>query len=68
MLDERTENQLLSEFVKTLHGDGLTDEEFAAVSGRVDDIVRAGESLRAVPLNNADEPFIKFVPLDMRPD
>lgn len=66
MLDERAENELLFDLVKTLHGDGLTDEEFAAVSGRVDDVVRAAESLRAVPLKNTDEPFVLFAPLDMR--
>ena len=67
MADKRTENDLLFDLVKTLHGDGLTDEQLDAVKARVDDIVTAGEAMRAVPLDNADEPFVTFVPLDTRP-
>jgi hypothetical protein len=67
MADERTENDLLFDLVKTLHGQVLTDEQLDAVKARVDDIVTAGRAMRAVPLGNADEPFVTFVPLDTRP-
>ena len=66
MANERTENDLLFDLVKTLHGDGLTDEQLDVVKARVDDIVTAGEAMRAVPLDNADEPFVTFVPLDAK--
>ena len=66
MADERTENDLLFDLVKGLHGEGLSDEQTNAVRGRVDEIVAAGEAMRAVRLDNADEPFIVFAPYDPR--
>ncbi len=66
MADVRTENELLFDLVNSLHGVGLTDEQTDAMKARVDEIVEAGEAMRAVPLDNSDEPFIVFAPLDTR--
>ena len=66
MADVRTENELLFDLVNGLHGVGLTEEQTEAMKARVDEIVAAGEAIRAVPLDNADEPFIVFAPLDTR--
>ena len=48
--------------VKRLYGDRLTSEELAEVRKGVESIVEAAESLRAVKLENGDEPFSVFVP------
>ena len=66
MADARTENELLFDLVNSLHGEGLTDEQTDAMKARVDEIVEAGDAMRAVPLDNADEPFIVFAPHDAR--
>ncbi|HET8524059.1 MAG TPA: hypothetical protein VFL82_12560 [Thermomicrobiales bacterium] len=43
-------------------GERLTDEEWHGVRERIARIVDQGKALRAVPLTNADEPEIVFVP------
>ncbi len=44
-------------------GARLSDSEAAVVRERVAAMLRTGEELRAVPLDNADEPFTVFTPL-----
>ena len=43
-------------------GAGLTDDQVAVVRERLVAALQAGEAMRAVPLDNADEPFIIFSP------
>ena len=64
MSDETTNKEVDERFniVKRLYGDRLTSEELAEVRKGVESIVEAAESLRAVKLENGDEPFSVFVP------
>ena len=48
--------------VKQRYGSRLTDEEEEKVRGDVEDIVESAEAMRAVELDNADEPLSLFVP------
>ena len=48
--------------VRRLYGDRLSSEELAEVRKSVEGIVEAAESMRAVKLENGDEPFSVFVP------
>jgi anti-sigma factor RsiW len=50
--------------VRAIHGAGLTRAQLAIVRQRVGDIVDAAEAMRAVRLDNADEPFSVFAPHD----
>ena len=43
-------------------GAGLTDEQAAVVRERLVAALQAGEAMRAVALDNADEPFTIFAP------
>lgn len=64
MSDETTNKEVDERFniVKRLYGDRLTSEELDEVRKGVEGIVEAAESLRAVKLENGDEPFSVFVP------
>jgi len=62
--DKATEAQRYFDLVRGLHGDGLTDAQLAIVRERVDDVVNAGETMRAIALDNAEEPFFVFTPYD----
>ncbi len=43
-------------------GAWLTDEQVAVVRERLVAALQAGEAMRAVPLDNTDEPFTTFAP------
>ena len=64
MSDETINKEVDERFniVKRLYGDRLTPEELDEVRKGVEGIVEAAESLRAVKLENGDEPFSVFVP------
>ena len=64
MSDETTNKEVDERFniVKRLYGDRLTAEELDEVRKGVEGIVEAAESMRAVKLENGDEPFSVFVP------
>ncbi|MCH8109498.1 MAG: hypothetical protein IIB15_05155 [Chloroflexi bacterium] len=64
MSDETINKEVDERFniVKRLYGDRLTSEELDEVRKGVEGIVEAAESLRAVKLENGDEPFSVFVP------
>ena len=64
MSSEAIDNEVEERFniVKRLYGDRLTAEELDEVRKGVVGIVEAAESLRAVKLENGDEPFSVFVP------
>jgi hypothetical protein len=59
-----SEADLLFDLVKERHGKGLTAEQLAVVRDRAGLAVEAAEAMRAVRLNNADEPLSIFVPYD----
>ena len=48
--------------VKERYGGLMDPNDFGAVRRRVEGIVKAAEELRAVKLENSDEPFSVFVP------
>ena len=62
--DKAIEAQRYFDLVRDLHGDGLTEAQLAIVRERVDDVVNAGEMMRTVALDNAEEPFSVFTPYD----
>ncbi len=62
--EKETETQHHYALVRAMHGRGLTRAQLAIVRQRVDDIVNAGEAMRAVRLDNAAEPFSVFAPYD----
>lgn len=64
MSGESTEREVEERFniVKRLYGDRLTSEQLDEVRKGVVGIVEAAEAMRAVKLENGDEPFSVFVP------
>jgi hypothetical protein len=62
--DKAIEAQRYFDLVRDLHGDGLTEAQLSIVRERVDDVVNAGEMMRTVTLDNAEEPFSVFTPYD----
>jgi hypothetical protein len=63
MVDESPkEAEHLFKMVKDRYGDRLSAEELEEVRKGVEGIAKAAESLRAVKLENGDEPFSIFKP------
>ena len=64
MSSESTDKEVDERFniVKRLYGDRLTTEQLDEVRKGVVGIVEAAEALRALKLENGDEPFSVFVP------
>jgi hypothetical protein len=56
------ENQILLNLIKQRYGARLTPAELEEVQQGVAGIARAVAALRAVKLDNGDEPFSIFVP------
>jgi hypothetical protein len=50
------------QIVKERYGGVMDPNDFGAVRGRVEAIVKASAELRAVKLENGDEPFSVFTP------
>jgi hypothetical protein len=50
------------QIVKERYGGVMDPNDFGAVRGRVEAIVKASAELRAVKLENGDEPFFAFPP------
>jgi Asp-tRNA(Asn)/Glu-tRNA(Gln) amidotransferase C subunit len=61
---ESKESELRFELVKVRYADHLSEEELEEVSNGVDTIVKAAEAMKAVKLENSDEPFYVFKPLE----
>jgi len=57
-----SEADLLFAFVRRRYAERLTVEELEALRRSVDEVARLAETLRAVRLRNADEPFQRFEP------
>lgn len=59
---DQTEADTLFEMVKGRYGDRLTEDQLEDVRKTVDSVVGNAEALRAVTLDNADEPPAVFTP------
>ena len=57
-----SESQVLLDLIKQRYGARLTPAELEEVQQGVEGIARAVAALRAVTLDNSDEPFSIFVP------
>jgi hypothetical protein len=57
-----TEAERLSALVRERYGDRLTPEQLDGVKKGIEGIVQAARALRAVRLENSDEPMPPFVP------
>lgn len=64
MNDEATSREVDNRFdmVKDLYGERLDDEQLEEVRKGIEGIVAAAEALRAIELDNGDEPFPVFTP------
>jgi hypothetical protein len=62
MSTENHESEHLFNIIKGRYGDRLSEEELAEVRKGVERMVEAAEELRAVKLENGDEPFFVFRP------
>jgi hypothetical protein len=62
MSNESGESEHLFNIIKERYGERLSDDELAEVKKGVEKIVEAAEKLRAVRLENGDEPFFVFRP------
>ncbi len=64
MNGEPTEREVEERFkmVKGLYGDRLDDEQLEEVRQGIEDVVAASQTLRAVRLENSDEPYSVFTP------
>ena len=60
--DIRAEAEALFALVRERYGDRLTPEQLDGVRKGVEGIVNAARALRAVRLENTDEPMPPFVP------
>ena len=61
---ELKESKHRFELVKVRYADHLSEEELEEVSNGVETIVKAAEAMKAVKLENSDEPFSVFKPLE----
>jgi hypothetical protein len=57
-----SETDLLFAFVRRRYADRLTAEQLEALHRSVEEVTRLTAALRAVKLDNADEPFQRFEP------
>ena len=62
MSNESSEAEHLFNIIKERYGDRLSEEELTEVRKGVERMVEAAEKLRAVKLENSDEPFFVFRP------
>ncbi len=64
MAEDRFEREVRDRFnvVKGLYGRRLDDQQLAEVRKGVETLVRTAEALRAVKLDNGDEPAWVFTP------
>ncbi|MFC1803698.1 hypothetical protein ACFL0D_07020 [Thermoproteota archaeon] len=62
MNNSKTEKELMFKLVEVKYGDRLDSEQLAAIKTRIDRIMAVIDEIRAVPLENGDEPFNVFKP------
>lgn len=56
------ESQILFSLVQTLYGSQVSGDELVEIQNQVDAIMESVEKLRSIPLNNDDEPALRFTP------
>ena len=56
------DSKCLFDLLKKRYGERLSPEELEEVKNGVENIQQAADKLRAVKLENSDEPFALFVP------
>jgi hypothetical protein len=56
------ETQILFSLVQTLYGSQVSGDELLEIQNQVDAIMESIEKLRSIPLNNDDEPTLRFTP------
>ena len=56
------ETQILFSLVQTLCGSKVSEGEMAEIQNQVEAIMESIETLRSIPLNNGDEPALRFTP------
>jgi hypothetical protein len=61
---ESKESEHRFELVKIRYADHLSEEELEEISNGVETIVKAAEAMKAVKLENSDEPFSVFKPFE----
>ena len=62
MSDSKTEKEHMFERIKVLYEDRLDEEQLAAIEASFDPIIEVLKQIRAVPLENSDEPYSIFKP------
>jgi hypothetical protein len=56
------ETQILFSLVQTLYGSKVSEGELVEIQNQVEAIMESIETLRSIPLNNSDEPALRFTP------
>lgn len=59
---QTVETQILFSLVRTLYGSKVTRDELVDIQNQVKAILESVETLRSIPLNNDDEPALRFIP------
>ena len=62
MTDSEKETSILMELVKERYGERLTEEQLDQVENSLKRVIDAGKALKAVSLENSDEPYNVFKP------
>jgi hypothetical protein len=62
MTDSKTEKELMFKLIKIKYRDRLDSEQLAAIEASMDKVMTVIDEIRAVPLENSDEPFNVFKP------
>jgi Asp-tRNA(Asn)/Glu-tRNA(Gln) amidotransferase C subunit len=56
------ETQILFSLVQTLYGSKVSEGELVEIQNQVEAIMESIETMRSIPLNNVDEPALRFTP------
>jgi len=56
------ETQILFSLVQTLYESKVSEGELVEIQNQVEAIMESIETLRSIPLNNGDEPALRFTP------
>ena len=59
---QSVETQILFSLVQTLYGSKVNRDELVEIQNQVEEIMESIEILRSIPLNNGDEPALRFTP------
>lgn len=59
---QSVETQILFSLIQTLYGSKVNRDEMVEIQNQVEAIMESIETLRSIPLNNDDEPALRFTP------